>query len=161
MLGNAEQAEEAVQQMVEAALTTGSPFDGKSTLRTWLTSILTYKCLDSIRRSIRERRQSVPTDLDDLFIRDGHWNQQSAPQDVESLIDQQKMVQFLKDCLTQLTPEQRLIFILGEVDQKTREEICNETALSSTNVGVLAFRARNKLRGCIEKKTIAGAQRES
>jgi RNA polymerase sigma-70 factor (ECF subfamily) len=32
------------------------------------------------------------------------------------------------------------------------EEICKKLAISGTNLGVMLFRARNRLRECLEKK---------
>jgi RNA polymerase sigma-70 factor (ECF subfamily) len=51
--------------------------------------------------------------------------------------------------------EQRLpraAFHLREVEEMATAEICKKMAISATNLGVLLFRARNRLRECLEKK---------
>ncbi len=47
---------------------------------------------------------------------------------------------------------QRMAFFLKEVEGHVSEEICNILEVSNTNLGVLLFRAKNKLRECIERK---------
>ena len=80
-------AEEAVQEALVAALESIATFGGKSTLRTWLTSILRFKVIDLQRRAMAERSHQ-PFDeeadggeeawLDELFDATGHWRE--APQ---------------------------------------------------------------------------------
>src|SRR5690349_19404673 len=75
-------AEEAVQECLVAALESIATFGGKSSLRTWLTSILRFKVVDLQRRAVAERAH-VEFDegtggddeswLDDLFDATGHW----------------------------------------------------------------------------------------
>jgi RNA polymerase sigma-70 factor (ECF subfamily) len=45
-----------------------------------------------------------------------------------------------------------MAFWLREVDDAPSEEICNALEVSATNLGVLMFRARNRLRECLESK---------
>src|SRR6186997_1690519 len=47
-------AEEAVQETLLAALESLDSFDGRATLRTWLTGILLHKIHDGFRRCARE-----------------------------------------------------------------------------------------------------------
>ena len=76
-------AEEAVQETLVSALESVGTFGGKSTLRTWLTSILRFKVVDLQRRAVLDRSRLAPTDfsaqaddeswLDELFDDTGHW----------------------------------------------------------------------------------------
>ncbi len=61
------------------------------------------------------------------------------------------------DCLETLPAVQRIAFHLREIEEITTPEICKKMAVSTTNLGVLLFRARNRLRECIERKGIKGA----
>ena len=54
-LGDANDAEEAVQECLFAALRGVESFAGRATERTWLISILKHKIVDAIRRAARER----------------------------------------------------------------------------------------------------------
>ena len=83
-LRDAQLAEEAVQEALVAALESLRGFDGRSALRTWLTSILRFKVIDLQRRAVAERAHQ-PFDeeaeggdeswLDDLFDATGHWRE--------------------------------------------------------------------------------------
>src|SRR5258708_12408751 len=82
-LRDAQLAEEAVQEALLAALEGIAGFGGKSTLRTWLTSILRFKIADLQRRLVSERARIESPDpwaecdgeswLDELFDETGHW----------------------------------------------------------------------------------------
>src|SRR3954465_11696597 len=61
-------AEEAVQEALLAALEGIDGFDGRSTLRTWLTSILRFKVIDLQRRQVRERTHMA---LDEGAVAEG------------------------------------------------------------------------------------------
>src|SRR5438067_10034696 len=48
-------AEDAVQETLLAAIRGSQAFDGRSTVKTWLTGILKHKIIDQLRRDARER----------------------------------------------------------------------------------------------------------
>ena len=49
--------------------------------------------------------------------------------------------------------QQKMAFHLKEVQGNTSEEICNIIDVTITNLGVLLYRAKNKLRDCVERKS--------
>lgn len=55
-------------------------------------------------------------------------------------------------CLEALPDRQRMAFVLREVEGVTTEEICKILGVSASNTGVMLFRARNRLRECLESK---------
>src|SRR3954470_23850316 len=93
-------AEEVVQEALLAALEGIGNFGGRSSLRTWLTSILRFKVVDLQRRTIAEcaRQPFAPREegedeswLDELFDETGHWRE--APQawgDPEAALEQRR-----------------------------------------------------------------------
>ena len=58
----------------------------------------------------------------------------------------------VQGCLETVPRPQRIAFYLREVEELNTEEICKKMAISATNLGVLLYRAGNRLRECIEKK---------
>jgi RNA polymerase sigma-70 factor (ECF subfamily) len=58
----------------------------------------------------------------------------------------------VQDCLETVPRAQRIAFYLREVEEMQTKEICKKMAVSGTNLGVMLFRARNRLRECLEKK---------
>jgi DNA-directed RNA polymerase specialized sigma24 family protein len=51
-----------------------------------------------------------------------------------------------------MNAHQRLLLLLTEVEGFSREEVCNKTALSPTNIAVILFRGRTALRKCVDQK---------
>ena len=54
-------AEDLVQDTLLAALNSGSQFEGRSSMRTWLTGILKHKIVDTFRERLR-----APLSLDEM-----------------------------------------------------------------------------------------------
>src|SRR5512140_51955 len=99
-LRDGELAEEAVQEALVAAMEGIDGFGGKSTLRTWLTSILRFKVFDLQRKAATERARTERAPdgteddqawIDELFDSTGHWRE--APQawgDPEAAFEQRR-----------------------------------------------------------------------
>ena len=60
----------------------------------------------------------------------------------------------LRVCLEELPGKQRSVFLLREVEGFETPEICKILEVSRTNLGVLLFRARNRLRECLEARGV-------
>ena len=160
-LRDSQLAEEVVQEALVAALEGVSKFDGRSTLRTWLTSILRFKIIDAQRRMIAERaRVDIDADrlaeeheawLDDMFDESGHWK--SPPQawnDPEAALEQRRFWQVFEMCLEGLPPTAGRVFFKREVLGEETPAICSEEKITSSNCWVILHRARIALRMCLE-----------
>ena len=150
-LRNPEQAEDAVQETLVAALAAEKSFAGRSQLRTWLTGILKHKIIDAIRRAGRE--QPLPDDsledLDALFDRSGHWRE--PPQDwPEQALEQKEFLQALEKCLALLPARTGQVFLMREHLGFATAEICKELGITATHCWVLLYRARMALRECLQ-----------
>jgi RNA polymerase sigma-70 factor (ECF subfamily) len=154
-------AEEAVQEALVAALEGISSFGGKSTLRTWLTSILRFKVIDLQRRAMAERSH-VSLDeeaeggdeswLDDLFDDTGHWRE--APQawsNPEAALEQRRFWEAFERCLDRLPKTGGRVFFLREVVGEETDAICKAEGITASNCWVILHRARLSLRACLEK----------
>lgn len=160
-LRDAQLAEEAVQEALVAALEGIATFGGKSTLRTWLTSILRFKVIDLQRRAVAERAQ-VPLDeesegadeawLDDLFDATGHWREAPQPwSDPEAALEQRRFWEVFERCLDRLPRAGSRVFFLREVVGEETEAICDAEGITPSNCWVILHRARISLRACLEK----------
>ena len=136
-------------------------FDGRSSLRTWLTSILRFKIVDLQRRAVRERatadigEQASQSDddswLDDFFDETGHWR--SAPQawnDPESALDQRRFWEAFEKCLAGLPGAAGRVFFRREVLGDETAAICEDEKITANNCWVIMHRARLALRTCLE-----------
>ncbi len=155
-LRNAAQAEDAVQETLLAALKARDGFAGKSTVRTWLFSILKHKIIDQIRRDCKEdavRATAERTALDDLFEKGGHYKASPQPwrTDPRTSAERREFWQHLEDCLSKGQKRLAQIFSLRELDGLDRDEICKIMEISPSNYWVMLHRARLALRACLER----------
>ena len=126
-------------------------FEGRSRLRTWLFGILYLKIKEARRKNGRE----LPTDeIDELvdrrFDERGHWV--SPPAGIEEVLESAEIREAIDGCLEGVPLLQRAAFVLREVEGLVSEEICKILEVTRTNLGVLIYRARNRLRECLEAK---------
>ena len=155
-LRNREQAEDAVQETLAAALAAEGSFAGRSNLRTWLTGILKHKIVDTIRRTSRERTldsaegEAGISDLEALFDESGHWREppQAWP---EKALEDKQFLQALEKCLAMLPARTGQVFLLREHLGFETADICKELGITPTHCWVLLYRARTALRACLEK----------
>jgi RNA polymerase sigma-70 factor (ECF subfamily) len=166
-LRDAEAAQEAVQEALLAALEGIGRFDGRSTLRTWLTSILRFKVADLQRRAVADRKRVELTDfaeegegdawLDDLFAPDGHWRE--APQswsNPEAAFEQGRFWEAFEQCLDRLPAAAGRVFFKREVMGEETSAICDAEGITDSNCWVILHRARQSLRKCLEKNWFGG-----
>ena len=154
-------AEDLVQETMVAALTAAERFSGSSSVQTWLTSILIHKMLDFRRRA--GRRQTVSIDaladeggadeVDALFKESGRYV--DLPKDwgdPEQALRERRFLEALEVCVQGLSETAAQVFLMREMMGFSTEEICSELSVSSTNCSVLLYRARMRLRACLEKR---------
>ncbi|HSN20614.1 MAG TPA: sigma-70 family RNA polymerase sigma factor [Usitatibacter sp.] len=165
-LRDAQAAEEAVQEALLAALEGLASFQGQSTLRTWLTSILRYKIADHQRRAVQERArfedagESDEAWLDELFDETGHWR--DPPQawaNPEAAFEQRRFWEVFERCLGRLPGAGGRVFFKREVLGEETAEICRTESITPSNCWVILHRARIALRGCLEMHWFAGEAR--
>ena len=149
------EAEELVQASFAAFLEAARRFEGRSSVRTFLFGILYRKVLEQARRGGRELATD-PADqvFEGRFNWWGHWSQ--APAGPEREADVKEIAELIAQCLENLTDSQRAAFQLKEIDREPSAAIRNILGVEGTHLRVLLFRARNKLRECIEGKWKAG-----
>lgn len=166
-LHNRASAEDAVQETLLAAIQSGENFSGQSSVSTWLVGILKHKVIDTIRRQSRERPLELGNDevsLEDLgalFQDDGHFQDEPADWgNPESALTQRKFYEVLERCLQDLPKNTARVFTMREVTGLDTDEICKELGITSSNCWVLLYRARMRLRTCLEQLWFgAGAAR--
>jgi RNA polymerase sigma-70 factor (TIGR02943 family) len=151
-------AEDLVQNTIIAALQSLADFRGEAALVTWLIGILKRQIIDHHRRAARET--SLPATADDdnadllerLFAQDGHWVTKPAVwEDPEESLKQEAFLAVLEQCLKGLAGQSGRVFAMREILDLEPGEICKELGLTQSNYWVLMHRARQRLRGCVER----------
>lgn len=160
-LRDAHAAEDMVQDAIEAALNAAESFAGRSSVKTWVFSILRNRIIDHIRRSARtvplsslgEEGDDWEERLDGLFTQQGEWTPvarpQAWPRPDESLQEREFWLVF-ETCLDHLPPNPARVFMMREFLGFEADEICKQLGITTSNCHVLLHRARLKLRGCME-----------
>ena len=151
-----ETAEDLVQDTLLAALR--GRFDGRSSVRTWLTGILKNKIIDHYRKKGRE---TPFTDLGSgadtnsgKFDAEGYWDHDLGPREwtppSDEVLHREEFWQVLRQCLDKLPPRMAEVFRLRVVEEVPSPEVCEVAHVSENNLWVLLHRARAGLRDCFE-----------
>lgn len=149
-------AEDVVQETLLAALEGKSTFSGRSQLKTWAVSILRNKIVDLMR--LRSREGSLPLvddqgdeDFDALFDGSGHWQEPPGDWgDPAAVLEQRGFYDVLELCMRSLPENLARVFTMREVLGFDTDEICKELKMSSSNCWVVLYRARMRLRECLQ-----------
>jgi RNA polymerase sigma-70 factor (ECF subfamily) len=156
-------AEEVVQDTWLAVLRGLDRFEERSSLRTWLFTILVNRARTT---GVREAR-SVPVGdagpaVDaSRFGPSGGW---AVPpehwiEEAENRIDAVKLSELLRIGLDSLPVRQREVVLLRDVETLTSAEVCQVLAISEANQRVLLHRGRSKLRQLLETELGGGGAR--
>lgn len=155
-------AEDVVQDALIGALAGRQEFSGRAALKTWVFSILKNKIVDALRsrqRSINvsalaAEEEEFDQAFDRLFKANGHWTRDNRPGDwgdPEETLQQAQFWTVFDACLEHLAASTARVFMMREFLDLEVEDICGELGISTSNCYVILHRARNNLRGCLER----------
>ncbi len=148
------EAEDVTQETFATFIETASRFEGRSHVRTWLFGILYKKISEARRRTKRNRQMDSLDDVfESRFDENGRWLRPPSP-DAELLAGEIQGA--IGECLEEVPDQQRMAFTLREVEGLATPEICKILDVTRTNFGVMLYRARNKLRECLDAFLAAG-----
>jgi RNA polymerase sigma-70 factor (ECF subfamily) len=149
-------AEEVVQDTWLAVLRGLSAFQGRSSLRTWMFTILVNRARTT---GTREQRTIPFADTGPVvdaarFGPDGAW---SAPpehwiEEAEDRIEAEKLAELVKALVGGLPGRQREVVLLRDVEGMSSAEVCQVLAISEANQRVLLHRGRGKVRQALESE---------
>ncbi len=158
-------AYDLVQDTFLAALTALKLFEGRSTEKTWLISILKRKIIDQYRKNTRnkedqlidknyyEGKESLPFHAEGDMK--GHWIESRAPKDwqlsPDSAIENEELKEIIERCISLLPEKWAAVFALRIIEEMETVEVCKELDISSSNLWVIMHRAKLQLRECVEK----------
>jgi RNA polymerase sigma-70 factor (ECF subfamily) len=158
-------AEDLVQDVFVAALKGADGFAGRSSVRTWLTSILVHKIADYRVKAGREtsleagQEEDGADSVEALFQANGGYV--DMPQEwrnPEEALTDRRFFEVLEGCLAGPSQRDARVFLLRELMGLSVEEICKDTGLTPTNCSVILHRVRMRLRACLEVRWFAGAR---
>ena len=158
-------AEEVVQETWLAVVKGLARFEGRSSFKTWVFTILANRARSRGTREQRtvpftslesdERTRGVPGDRfqppTDRWA--GHWSEPPSPwSDVPTArLESEETRNLIFDAIRSLPPQQREVMALRDVEGWDAEEVCSALAISDGNQRVLLHRARGKVRSVLEQ----------
>lgn len=162
-LKNAAAAEDATQETLLAAIEKAESFERRSSLRTWLFSILRFKILDIMRDQSKARRRdsALPVEhtadddengiFDALFDDSGCWvDTKDVWTNPHTVAERDAFFKVLEVCMTRLPARTSRAFLMREWLELDPPEICRELGISQGNLRILLYRARMQLRLCLD-----------
>jgi len=147
-------AEEVVQDTWLALLRGLDTFEGRSSLKTWLFSILLNQARTTGTREHRSVPVADPEPAVDpaRFDVSGHWAEppEHWTEAVEGRLAAGKLADRIRELMDELPARQREVVILRDVEEMSSEEVCSVLAISDGNQRVLLHRGRSRLRQWFE-----------
>ncbi|HKF25460.1 MAG TPA: RNA polymerase sigma factor [Candidatus Acidoferrum sp.] len=148
LLGTTSDAEDAVQETFLKIQRSIATFRGQSSFLTWSFRILINTCYDA-RRS-RMRKREVPQDEPD---------RESAPRpEPRAPLAHPSLKLALERAVEQLTPQQREVFLMYEVEGLRHSEIAGVLEISETASKNTLFQAKKNLRQMLEAPRSSAAE---
>lgn len=160
-----EKAEDLVQETFLAGLKAMANFQGRSTERTWLISILKRKIIDTYRKQYSSKETSMGEYEQDISDGDfyrtedpfrGHWLEGRGPHShslmPEGAMESEELMVIIRTCISLLPPNLASAFVMKMIDEAESDEICKELGITTSNLWVMLHRARLKMRTCVESK---------
>ncbi len=157
-LNSDENAKDIVQDTFVAAAQAFERFEGRSSVRTWLFSILNNKIRDYFRKN--KGRTVYLSDLqyedggDERFDESGAWKPEHRPHPWQEadmhLLDDLDFRKVFDACLNRLSERFKNAVVWKFLEKKESEAICQDLKISPSNFWQILHRAKLQLRACLE-----------
>ena len=151
-------ADDVVQETWLAVIKGLDGFEGRSSLRTWIFSILANRART---RAVRDARSVPFSAIEDedrpavdptAFSSDGRWT--SAPprldHDPETRLLGAELREHLLEAVEELPAAQRAVITMRDLLGMSAEDVCELLELSDGNQRVLLHRARSRVRATLQ-----------
>jgi RNA polymerase sigma-70 factor (ECF subfamily) len=154
-------AQEVAQETWLAVLEGVGKFEGRSSLRSWIFSILSNRARTRAQREARspsvssiEEAETPAVDQSRFFPPDHAWFPDGwcAPPSkwADDRLLMRETLTLLRGAIEALPPAQRQVILLRDVEGCSAEEVCAALGVSDANQRVLLHRARSRVRGLLE-----------
>ena len=147
ILGNDDEAREAVQEAFVAAFRARQQFHGDARISTWLHRIAVNAALMRLRSKKRRPEESID-ELLPTFQADGHHAERFASWDepVDVALSRRETAAFVREAIDRLPESYRVVLTLRDIDGLSTEETARMLDVTSNAVKIRLHRARMALR---------------
>jgi len=151
VLGNTEDAEDALQEGFLSAYRNLKRFEGRSQFSTWLTRIVINAAL--MRRRSQKARPAVsldePVHEDELPISERQADEGPSP---EQLFAGTEIREMLRENLDELSPLLRTAFVLREMEGYSTGEAARKLGVTENTLKARLWRARHQLQERLSRR---------
>jgi RNA polymerase sigma-70 factor (ECF subfamily) len=141
------EVEDIVQEVFIKAFQKLASFPGEAPFEHWLMRVAVRTCYDFLRKHQRNRESA----LAELSDEEDRWLDSVASSPAGQNDDSDAARALVGQLLNQLSPADRMVITLLEIEEKSVKEIAALTGWSVSLVKVRAFRARAKMRKLLRK----------
>ncbi|MFT4587330.1 MAG: RNA polymerase sigma-70 factor (ECF subfamily) [Limisphaerales bacterium] len=141
------EVEDIVQEVFIKAFQKLASFRGEAPFEHWLMRVAVRTCYDFLRKHQRNRESA----LAELSDEEDRWLDSVASSPAGQNDDSDAARALVGQLLNQLSPADRMVITLLEIEEKSVKEIAALTGWSVSLVKVRAFRARAKMRKLLRK----------
>ncbi|MCQ2213094.1 MAG: RNA polymerase sigma factor [Bacteroidaceae bacterium] len=137
LLGDEEEAKDAVQDAFVRIWMQIRQYDGRAGLSTWIYTIASRICLDRLR----QMKRMVPLPEDEEVIRDF-----CSQGNLQRQLENREWVSIVRVMAEGLSEKQRLVFTLSQLEGMDNTEIALITGLDATQIKSNLYVARNTIK---------------
>jgi RNA polymerase sigma-70 factor (ECF subfamily) len=138
MLGNEDDAMDVVQEAMITIWKKIEKIKTAESFRTWMYRIVLNKCYDELRK--RKRNPEMVAD-------DAVWNllAERISENPGKQADNKEIAQIIMSLTGDLSPKQRAVFILTDIEEMEGEEVSRITGMTRINIKANLYYARKKI----------------
>lgn len=147
-------AEEVAQDAWLGIIRGLSRFEGRSSLKTWMFSILVNRARTTGSREPRASSLQMRSDDGEVFTSDGAWAtaQEDWPDDIVERLSAPDLAERVRAAISMLPDSQRQVVTLRDMEGLESKEVCALLDISEGNQRVLLHRGRGRLRKQFEEE---------
>jgi RNA polymerase sigma-70 factor (ECF subfamily) len=144
ILGDEEEARDIVQETMITLWRTIKNIKSAASFKTWFYRIVVNKCYDKLR--IRKRNPEFRMDENAWALISNRISE-----DPSTEMENSETARIINLLTEKLSPKQKAVFILSDIEEMSNEEISAITGMSRTNIKANLHYARKRIREMIEK----------
>jgi RNA polymerase sigma-70 factor (ECF subfamily) len=144
MLGDEEQAKDVVQETMVIIWQKLNRIKSPEVYKSWMYKIVVNKCYDKLR--IRKRNpEFVADELTWTLISN------RVSEEASSDLDNEESARIINQLTKMLSPKQKAVFVLSELEDVSSDEISEITGLSKSAIKANLYYARKNISEMVEK----------
>jgi RNA polymerase sigma-70 factor, ECF subfamily len=144
MLGDEDQAKDVVQETMVTIWQKLKKIKSAEGYRSWMYRIVVNKCYDQLRR--RKKNREFVAD-DSLWVHISN----TVSEGVSDALEEEETAMLISQLTNRLSPKQKAVFILSELEEMSNDEISEITGLNKSGVKANLYYARKNISEMVEK----------